>query len=267
MIVTDNDCAAVFPNMRKVNFKYNPGMQYKQEAFKPCSDFAEELYVQLKPSMNILAEGEKGPVFVFERHFAGCKYIVLVNDLRKPGEFNNYVDGEDTYEGRMTDYRPYGAAQMAMISFNADNAPVVYDFLSSQRVPVRCQNGRAELTTELPPGGARVFCVYPDEFKAITVSADGAYVAGGLGLLSIKLTDSKGGAPGGRQVLRVEITDTDGRGAEESGLHVMENGALRIPLRFALRAPVGQWTVKLTELSSGLKATQSFTVNPPEEGK
>ncbi len=210
MIVTDNDCAAVFPNMKKLNFRYTSKMQYSQASFKVCSDFAEALYAKLKPSMGVRAEGEKGPVFVFERNFAGCKYIVVVNDLRKTGEFNRYLDGKDTYEGRLTDYRPYGVPQKVVVSLASDRIPVVYDFLRSRKVESERRNGRVLLETELPPGGARVFCVYPDEFSAVTISADGPFKAGNVGALTVKLTDRMGKAPGGRQVLNVVVTDKTG---------------------------------------------------------
>jgi hypothetical protein len=251
-IVVDKYCNARYPNMKVIDHKFMESMGYNNESFLPCQEFIQQLYKDLKPSLDIWAEGKNGPVFVFERLYGGCKYIIVINNHWTTGEFNKYAD-EQVVRG--IKYQPYGVAQNALISFKNDTSPIVYDFLSSRKIDVKSKDGRVEFETDLPPGGARIFCIYQHEFKEMTVRKQGSFTRGKEGEFIIKLIDSIGNAPGGRQILDIEVIDANGQKTDESGLYTMENGLLRMLVRFAVNSPPGKWTLNLKEHSSGLKKT------------
>ena len=246
--------------MKIIDHKFIERMGYNDEPFQPCQKFVKQLYKDLRPCMDVWAEGEKGPVLVFERRYAGRKYIVVLNNHWGTGEFNKYADEQIV---RGVKYQPYGVAQKALISFKNDAEPVVYEFLSSHKINVEKKNGRMELEVDLPSGGARILCVYPHEFKEITIRKQGSFICGKTGEFNINLTDSIGNAPGGRQVLELEIIDATGQKTDESGLYTMENGSLTVPVRFALKSPKGEWILNLCERSSGLKGKSNFIVTAP----
>jgi hypothetical protein len=256
-IVVDRYCRRNYPNMKMIDHKFNVSDGYKSEPFKPCSDFIKQLYLNLAPSLNVRAEGEKGPVMVFERNYGLVRYIIVLNNLWTTGELNKYAVEQEI---RGVKYQPYGVAQKAKVAFKSPAEPVIYDFLKSQRINSRKSGEYAELDIELLPGGAKIFCIYPHEFKEIKISQDGVSACGKTVYFTMNLYDTANSAPGGRQLIDLEIIDAAGNKTDESGLYPMENGVLRVPVRIAVNSPAGKWTLDLCERSSGLRQSFNFTV-------
>jgi len=254
-IIVDKYCLCNYPNMKMVDHKYAGG--YNSDQFKPCANFVHQLYKDLASSVSVRAEGEKGPVMVFERIYGTGRYIIVLNNLWTTGELNKSAVEQEI---RGVKYQPYGVPQKAKVTFKSSGDAVIYDFLDSRRINSEQSGEEAQFETDLTPGGAKVFCIYPHAFKEIKVFQDGGAASGKTVNFDINVYDTANSAPGGRQLLDIEVIDADGNKTDESGLYAMENGALRLTVRIALNSPVGKWTLNMQERSSGIKKRLEFTV-------
>ncbi|MBN2641749.1 MAG: hypothetical protein JXR78_08860 [Victivallales bacterium] len=172
----------------------------------------------------------------------GADYLVAVNDLRIPGKIY----------GRYGKVREQGVAQKA--SFTVNNPAWRYAYDLTARKALEIKNGRIDMNLGSCDGRIIMFTAQP------------------VGKLSIKATDgikrgqvnklfiSAGAFKTGLLPVKIDIIRPDKSLSPFSCYAVLENGTLTFKLPVATNAPAGKWTVEVTELATGGKATFSFDI-------
>lgn len=255
-IVVDDYCTASYPNMIKLNYRWNG---YDLEKFAVCSDFAKKLSGE-NTGRRFKAVGEKGPVMFFERHWNGVRYFLVVNNTWTA---EGYL-GKHSLLRRIQgiDFTPHGVRQKVKLSFEPDRNSVsaVYDFRDGSKIKPYPQGKLWHFDFELGPGEGRLFCVYPDRPIALAVKAPGTVKTGTVMNLQCSLRALPRKPAAGRQIIELKLYDGAGNLTDESGFYVMENGVLNIPVRIALDSIPGKWRAELRERTTGLQNTRQFTV-------
>ncbi|MBE6405216.1 MAG: LamG domain-containing protein [Lentisphaerae bacterium] len=254
-IVVDDYCTATYPNMVKLNYRWNG---YDLERFAVCNDFVKELAKQ-NTGRRFKAVGEKGPVMYFERLHNGVRYFLVINNLWSA---DGYL-GKHSVLRRIQgiDFKPHGVRQKVKLSFEPDRNSVsaIYDFKDASKIRPYPKDRLWHFDFELAPGEGRLFCVYPDRPISLNVKAPSIAKAGS----TLYLECSLWGVPrkkitAGRQIIELKLYDGAGKLTDESGYYVMENGVLKIPVRIALDSKPGIWRAELRERTTGLRNSCRF---------
>ena len=254
-IIVDSYCRQEYPNMTRLDQEYDRRMRDKEkyaEQQETTVGFLAALKEQLLPETPAYAVGAEGPVLTNVRETDGVQYVVVVNDLRRPGPYTEWTGNEA--------FQPYGKAQTATVSIKAPAGSVLYECTRSRRLTPGVEDGRLAATVELPPHAGRVIAVYPREIKAIRIDTQRRYHPGRTAAIRVEILDDSGRTAPGRQVLRVEIRDPEGRLHDESGLYPAVRGRADIPLRPALNEPAGAWSIRIEEQTSGVGASANLDV-------
>ena len=192
----------------------------------------------------------------------GVKHVVVVNDARRAGGCPQTSVCTNAW------YKPMGAPQRITTSFYVPAGGEVREFNPNP--------GAARLVAKAPAGGGyvsisadyaaaegRVFGVYPRRGSKVSVELVGSPARGGRALVRAKVRDSAGPVPD-RRVLRVSVTDPEGRRHDSSGVYATKDGVAEVKMRFAASDPAGsifhRWRVEAEELSSGEKDSTSWTL-------
>ena len=255
-IVVDSYCPAVYPNMKKLDYKWR---SYDYSTFAVCDAYAKQLGMK-NTGRSFHADGADGPVMYYERIHNGVRYFIVVNNHWKGGYLSDHSI-EKTKHG--LPFTPYGVEQNVKVTFqpDANGTAAVYDFNASKWTPVKKQNGRFLFETALKPGEGKVFCIYPRKLAKLNAAVTGSSIKlGKTATVRVNLLDNSGKQPGGRQILDVIVTDSAGKNTDESGLYVMENGQAKIPVRIALDSKTGKWKIRIKERTSGLTTEANLTV-------
>ena len=199
--------------------------------------------------------------FTFEKEYKGARYIVVVNDRRdERPSFLNVFKTNDWY-------RVVGAPQeIETVVRGVGRDSTVYLFNARGRKVSRRRRGtELTLTAEYGPAEGRVYCFYPRPLKAPELSLEGETAAGKTATLVVRIVDRSGEPAPGRQVVELKLTDGDGVERDESGRYVVEDGLVRIPVRFAHdEQPTGlfgRWKAVVTDLTTGMSDSIRIAVS------
>ena len=172
----------------------------------------------------------------------GADYLVAVNDLRIPGKIY----------GRYGKVREQGVAQD--VSFSVNNPAWRYAYDLTARKALEIKDGKIDMTLE--PCSGRIIM-----FTAQTVGKLSIKVADGMERGQVnKLFISAGAFKTGLLPMKIDIIRPDKSLSPFSCYGVLENGTLTFKLPVATNAPAGKWTVEVTELATGGKATFPFNI-------
>ncbi|NLO72769.1 MAG: hypothetical protein GX100_01495 [candidate division WS1 bacterium] len=240
--------------MTKLEMKYDWGAYTSKtdEYLAEARALLAQLKERLEPPQPALAQGSEGEVFVDTRERDGIKYVVVVNNNRQPGPYTEWM--------KRPTWMPYGKAQQAQVSILAPQGSVVYEFITSKKLPTEYRDGRLVVTLDLPPAGGRILCVYPAAISKLSVENPGPLTRGTPTTLKVSLTDDAGKPVTGRQLLQVTLTDPKGEERDESGWYRMENGQASVPFCPALNENAGNWKIAAVERTSGLTAGENLVV-------
>lgn len=255
-IVTDLDCRQTYPGMLRLDYKHNPGRPYDQNTFRNIIPFLKELEAQ-GTGRSFRAVGTTGPVMYFERIHNGVRFLLVINNHWKSDFITECAVDK---KPRGFPLQPTGIAQTAHVTVNQAENCVIYDFKTGKQIPFKTRGQQAWFETELEPGNARLFCVYPAPFSKLTLQSSGKPEKGKVFPFTLTMLDRKGNTLPGRQIIRAVIKDGKGRSTDETGWYVMEAGRLTIPIRIGLDAPSGKWTISIREQTSSLNAESTFSL-------
>lgn len=243
-IYIDLHCRQTYPGMQRYD---DPADSKKRWTL--LKELCKKIREELKPELDIWADGDKGGVFAFKRTSGETPYFVVVNDARTKGNLNKYNSGEW--------YKPYGLAQNVKISMKIPQNSIVYDFAASKQIPYKYENGRAVIETQMEAAQGMVLCVYPRAFKEIKASASNLKPSA-IVKIRVELFDESGKTVKGRQYVELKLQDDKGNIRDESGGCLMKDGVAEIPVYLSAKESAKELKAEFTEKTSGLKHSCSF---------
>ena len=204
---------------------------------------------ELRALMGARSDEDGQDVHTFEKRHNGASYVVVVNSTRGDSKsiMNEFCKSKW--------YRPNGAPRRITTRIKVPSGGAVYDFSADgRRLSPRMEQGEAVVTMDYAAAEGRLFSVYPKPLARMAAKAKGDFRPGGSAALAVGVFEQGRAFAPGRQLVELELRGPDGALRDESGRYVAECGRLKIPLRFARDEQPGRWTVRLRELTSGLKA-------------
>jgi hypothetical protein len=207
----------------------------------------------LKNSLYACARGADESIFTFVREISETKYVTIINNARKPGEYTNLTGH--------TDFKPYGKPQLVDLSLNIPEKAVLYDFMESKLLNGVYKNGRREVKLLLPAASGKLICVYPRRIASLKLDLPlNAHKKEYTFNLKLTLSYEDGSRVKGAQLIELTIKTPDGKNHDESGIYQMKSGILNVALRVAANDPSGEWKIIAKEKTSGLTAAAILNV-------
>ena len=261
-VVLDQYATNDYPHCVKVASRYygSPG-RLPETAGEPLlgwyTNHIEELRALL-PSASSCDYGENG--YTFEKRYGGVRYVTVVNNKRKERS-----EGGGVLLTFCTNswYRPYCAPQRITTTLRGvPQGVAIYEFNAEGKDRKDERDGKdVRITRDFEAAEGVVYCVYPEPLKAPELSV--SRLSSSVLNLGVKILTKSGKPAPGRTIVRVMVTDPDGRVTDESGRYAVENGKVEIPIRFADGDPEGglfsKWKAVVTDLMTGEESTIRFT--------
>ena len=192
-------------------------------------------------------------VVVRLRQSGDADYLFAINDART---FGNYVG----HHGRVMEE---GLPADAVLSVKRPQANV-YDLVDGQAVAATHASGQTDFKAHFGPGDGRVFLVTNQKIADVRVDAPTQAHLGSQVRLNASVLDQSGKPVKAVIPVKVEILDPQNKAAEFSGFYGAKGGRLAIAADLASNDPAGQWTIRVTELASGLTGERKVNVKPAE---
>ncbi|NLG34782.1 MAG: hypothetical protein GX548_05460 [Lentisphaerae bacterium] len=180
---------------------------------------------------------------------AGAKYLVVVNDLREPGE----------YLGRWGRVREKGIAQTVELAVNDSFPAHALDMNARTELAMREDGGWRHLTLALGPAEGKIVLFAADVPKRVDVSLPRRDVRRGE-TVDVDIAVSGNGPVPGAIPCDVTITRPSGARCDSSGVHLLEGGRRTFSFVVPLNAENGVWKVAVTEGATGTAGQATVTV-------
>jgi hypothetical protein len=185
------------------------------------------------------------------RQYSASDYLFVLNDKRT---FGDYVG----HHGKVMEKGLPAAATVSVLR----KGSFVYDLVKRQSVPAKTVGDRLEFDVNLGPGDGTVFLLTDRRIGGVRVETPRRVRLGGAAEVTISVVDTKGAALDAVVPVQVEILDPQGRPAEYSGYYGAKDGSASLRLDLAPNDAPGAWSVRATELASGLSRSERLTVLP-----
>jgi len=246
IVADENACPAVMPDILLPSYKRTGKAQEDKAALQTM---AADLRRELDAFYARYADSSNPDVVVRMRQYGGTDYLFAVNDNRT---FGDYVG----HHGKVMEQ---GLPSTATLSLSRKSG-FAYDLLNHQPIAAKATPTGLALDVALGPGDGRVFMVTQQALAAVRVTAPSQVKLGGQAKVDVRVVDAAGKPLTAVVPVQVEILDAQGQPAELSGYYGARDGVLSVTLEIAANDPVGQWTVRATELASGRQSERKFAV-------
>jgi hypothetical protein len=212
------------------------------------------LAAELGPKLGALGLGreidcDQPEIVLRSRHAGEATYLFAINDRREFG----------TYVGRHGLVMENGLPSSGILTFLRKPPRHVYDLVAGIEVPLGDDH---RLPLALGPCDGRLLMGLPRAIAGVTVAVPGSAKPGTRVALDVSVSDSDGKPLPAVIPVRIEIRDANGRLAEGSGPHAVENGRLRLGLDLAPNEDPGTWEITVRELASRKSAMAAMRVTP-----
>ncbi|MCC7300219.1 MAG: beta-galactosidase trimerization domain-containing protein, partial [Verrucomicrobia bacterium] len=229
----------------EVNPVLKDGKKYKTDNLAVADEIMKNLRQKYKP----FAESSNKEVVLHARQNNDDQYIFAINDMR---EFGDYVGS-------------YGMVMENGIPAKTDikvkrTGVKVIDLLTGKEVPAQADGQYTKFSVALEPSDGKIFLLTKNLAEGITVKAPESVKRGGQINLEIAVNGADGKPMASLVPLQVEIADPGFRTAEATGYYAAVNGKAAIPFDVATNDRVGVWKITVTELVTGVKTVEYFTV-------
>ena len=210
----------------------------------------------LSARLGAFSDKDDSDSFTFEKGYGGVRYVLVANDARSSERCILNTFKTNSW------YKPLGAASRISTTIKAPRGSWACQYAADGReARISCVDGRIDADGEYAPASAKVFAVYPRRLAGMSVRPDSMRVRPGSALtLDAEVSQTGRGRAPGRQVMRLRVTDANGRQRDESGLYVLEGGHASVPVRLPLDAAPGEWRFEARELTTGFSASGAFHV-------
>ncbi|MBE2202911.1 MAG: hypothetical protein IAE94_01025, partial [Chthoniobacterales bacterium] len=112
--------------------------------------------------------------------------------------------------------------------------------------------------------GGTIIALAPEKLDKIAVSAKTSGHLGEPSIVSVDFRDAKGRLAKGLQPIRIDIIDPKGNIHEDSDWVCLESGTGTLSFTPALNDPVGEWRIKVSDLTAGRSAETTVSFKPTE---
>jgi hypothetical protein len=192
-------------------------------------------------------------VVVRFRQYGEADYVFAVNDKRT---FGDYVG----HHGLVMEK---GMQASATLSVKRQGG-TVYDLVAHRVVPSEPEAGKLKFAADFGPGGGGVFLITSQKIAGIKLEMPPQARLGNPFQLKIAVVDDSEKPLAAVVPVQVAILDPDGKPAEFSGFYGAKDGQLSITADPAANDKPGQWTIRATELASGLTREVKIAISSGE---
>jgi len=238
VVADENLCPAILPDIVIPTYK-RVGKADEDKA--KLQEMAASLREQLDPFYTRYGEASNADLVLRFRRSGASDYLFALNDKRT---FGDYVG----HHGKVMEQ---GVPNAAVVSVRRRGA-FVYDLVGHRAVATKATAAGLQFDLSLGPGDGRVFLLTSQKLAAVQVAAPAKVKRGGTADVTVTVADAKGAPIGAVVPVRVEVLDAKGQPAELSGYYGAKDGKLSVRLAIAANDEAGTWTIKATELASGL---------------
>lgn len=246
VIADENLCPAILPDIVLPSYK-RTGKAADDKA--KLQAMAAALRQELDPFYTRYMDSDNADYVLRARQFGGSDYLFALNDKRT---FGNYV-------GQHGLVMEQGLPNAGVVSVRRKGA-FVYDLVQHRPVVTRPTASGLQFDLSLGPGGGVVYLLTSQKIAAVQLAAPAKAKRGAPVAVALTVADSKGAPVAAVVPVKVEITDAQGQPAELSGAYGAKGGKLSLSLTPASNDAPGTWTIKATELASGLSKVAKVAV-------
>jgi len=176
----------------------------------------------------------------------GANYVAVVNNLRTLGPMY----------GHFGKIREKGVPQTAQVGFDPALGDVAYDLVRHEQIAFGVQDGRAELTLDVPAAGGRLLMLLDRPVASLRVTAQAGDArwedqTGREVHVAATLLDAEGRPVEGLVPATITIVRPDGGRSDYSRHTVFRSGQLNHRFPVAVNAPHGKWRITVLERATG----------------
>jgi hypothetical protein len=173
-----------------------------------------------------------------------------VNDKRT---FGDYVG----HHGRVMER---GLLTSAKLSVRRTSGHV-YDLVAHKALPVTQAGDSLEFDASFGPGDGALFLVTDQAIADVVAKAPAQAALSSSLPLEISVVDEAGKPVAAVVPLSLQILDPAGQPAEFSGYYAAKDGRLTVTADLASNDSPGAWTIRVTELASGIAREARIAVS------
>ncbi len=221
------------------------------EAKAQLQNAAAELRRQLDDFYQRYGETSDPDVIPRFRQYGSTDYLFLVNDKRG---FGDYVG----HHGMVMEK---GLPNEATVTVRR-KAGHVYDLVAQAPVDTRQTQEDMRLDVSIGPGGGKLFMITDRPIAEVAISAPDSARRGRQVEVHVTVADATGKAIDAMIPVHVQLLDSEQREAELSGYYAARDGALSVTFDLAGNDTPGKWTIRVTELASGVTSDHRLQVRP-----
>ena len=211
-----------------------------------------QLRQDLGPFYQGYGDSDDADVVIRFRRYRNADYLFAVNDKRTYG---NYVG----HHGLVMEKGLPNAATL----FVRRASGTVYDLTERQAVGASRSPGGMQFRAAFGPGQGRLYMITERPIAGVRIQVPEQVRCGEQSRLAVTVEDDTGGPIAAVVPVQIEILDPSGRPAEFSGYYGAKDGRVGITLDLAPNDAVGEWTIRATELASGVRRESSMTLIRP----
>lgn len=247
LVVADEHATpAIFPDILLPSYRRS-GDPQKDKAV--LQERAAELRRELDAFYMRYADSSNPDIVLRTRQYGSADYVFAVNDRRTFGD----------YVGQHGLVMEKGLAASAEVQIKRD-AGYVYDLVEHREVDAEASAQALRFKAELEPGGGRVYMIADQRITGVKLEAAKKVRRGKRVQISARVVDKRGKNIAAVVPVHLEVFDSNGQLAEYSGHYGARDGALDVALDIAANDAKGEWTLRLTELASGLSAERKLVI-------
>ena len=138
----------------------------------------------------------------------------------------------------------------------------VNDLVAHRQIKTQSANDGIRVEVSMGPGGGKVLMITERPIAKILLDAPESSQPGKQVDLNITVGDETGRAIDAVIPLHVGLLDPQQREAEFSGYYAAQDGKASVTFDLASNDTTGQWTIRVTELASGLTTDHHLRVDP-----
>jgi hypothetical protein len=247
LVVADEHVApAILPDILLPSYRRS-GDPQKDKAV--LQERAAELRRELDVFYARYADSSNPDIVLRARLYDSADYLFAVNDKRTFGD----------YVGQHGLVMEKGLATGATVQVQR-SAGYVYDLVEHREISAEASAGELSFRSELEPGGGRVYLIVDQWIAGVELKAAKKVRRGKRLPISVRVVDEEERSIAAVVPVHLQVFDAKGQPAEYSGYYGARDGELEVVLDIAANDAKGEWTLRLTELASGLSAERKVEV-------
>jgi len=247
IVIADQElCPAITPDILVPSYKRTGKAELDKAALQAK---AAALRKELDSRYQRYADSSNPDVVVRMRRYGDADYLFAVNDKRT---FGDYVG----HHGLVMEK---GLPTSATLSVRREGGHV-YDLVEHTPCSATATDAGMQFEASFGPGAGRLFLITSRPITDVIIKASTQARLRAQVRLDVSVLDDSKGPVAAVVPVQVEILDPAGEPAEQSGFYGAKDGRLTIVADLASNDKPGQWTIRATELASGITRQHKIAV-------